>query len=73
MQGDIFRVAGPVARKKIGGRSPKGQWPRYMNDLAKGLEKQYPVIMATIEKLIDPEEMGIIKKQCRELKAKRGY
>lgn len=44
-----------------------------MNDLAKGLEKQYPDIMATINKLIDPEEMRIIKKQCQELKSKRGY
>ncbi|MFH1552622.1 MAG: hypothetical protein ABID83_03170 [Candidatus Omnitrophota bacterium] len=44
-----------------------------MNDLAKGLEKQYPDTMATIEKLIDPEEMAMIKKQCQELKGKRGY
>lgn len=44
-----------------------------MNDLAKGLEKQYPDLMATIYKLIDPEEMRIIKKQCQELKSKRGY
>ncbi len=44
-----------------------------MNDFAKGLEKQYPDLMATIYKLIDPEEMRIIKKQCQELKSKRGY
>ena len=47
--------------------------PNIMNDVAKGLEKQYPEIMATISKLIDPEEMMIIKKQCQELKAKKGY
>ena len=44
-----------------------------MNDLAKEIEKQYPGLMATIYKLIDPEEMRIIKKQCQELKSKRGY
>lgn len=44
-----------------------------MNDAAKGLEQQYPELMATISKLIDPEEMQIIKKQCQELKSKKGY
>lgn len=44
-----------------------------MNDVAKGLEKQYPDLMATIAKLIDLEEMKIIKKQCQELKSKKGY
>lgn len=44
-----------------------------MNDVAKELEKQYPELMATIFKLIDPEEMRIIKKQCQELKSKKGY
>ncbi|MFH1094306.1 MAG: hypothetical protein V1739_09195 [Candidatus Omnitrophota bacterium] len=43
------------------------------NDVAKGIEKQYPGLMATISKLIDPEEMGIIKKQAQELKSKKGY
>ncbi len=43
------------------------------NDVAKGIEKQYPELMATISKLIDPEEMQIIKKQCQELKSKKGY
>ncbi|MFA5338556.1 MAG: hypothetical protein WC317_00190 [Candidatus Omnitrophota bacterium] len=43
------------------------------NDMAKGIEKQYPELMATISKLIDPEEMRIIKKQCQELKSKKGY
>jgi hypothetical protein len=47
--------------------------PFIMNDLAKGVEKQYPNLMATIFKLIDPEEMRIIKKQCQELKSKKGY
>ena len=44
-----------------------------VNELAKGLEKQYPDLMATISKLIDPEEMRIIRKQCQELKSKKGY
>ncbi|MEI6832326.1 MAG: hypothetical protein WCK61_06445 [Candidatus Omnitrophota bacterium] len=44
-----------------------------MNDAAKGIERQYPGLMATISKLIDPEEMRIIKKQCQELKSKKGY
>jgi hypothetical protein len=44
-----------------------------VNELAKGLEKHYPDLMATISKLIDPEEMRIIKKQCQELKSKKGY
>ena len=47
--------------------------PHIMNDLAKGLEKQYPDLMGTISQLIDPEEMRIIKKQCQELKSKKGY
>jgi len=47
--------------------------PFIMDDVAKGIEKQYPNLMATISKLIDPEEMGIIKKQCQELKSKKGY
>jgi hypothetical protein len=29
--------------------------------------------MAAVFKLIDSEEMGIIKKQAQELKAKKGY
>ena len=44
-----------------------------MNDVAKEIEKQYPEFMATISKLIDPEEMRIIKKQAQELKSKKGY
>ena len=44
-----------------------------MNDVAKEVEKQYPELMATISKLIDPEEMRIIKKQAQELKSKKGY
>lgn len=42
-----------------------------MNDAVKGIERQYPGLMATISKLIDPEEMRIIKKQCQELKNKK--
>lgn len=44
-----------------------------MNEVAKGVEQQYPNLMATISKLIYPEEMQIIKKQCQELKSKKGY
>lgn len=44
-----------------------------MDLVAKGIEKQYPELMATISRLIDPEEMRIIKKQCQELKSKKGY
>lgn len=44
-----------------------------MDDVAKGMEKEYPNLMTTISKLIDPEEMKVIKKQCQELKGKRGY
>jgi hypothetical protein len=47
--------------------------PFIMNDLAKGLEKQYPEFMSTISKLIDPEEMRILKKQCQEIRSKKGY
>jgi hypothetical protein len=42
-----------------------------INDVAKGIEKQYPDLMATISKLIDPEEMRMIKKRCQELKTKK--
>ncbi|MCX5705975.1 MAG: hypothetical protein NTZ92_07965 [Candidatus Omnitrophica bacterium] len=44
-----------------------------MNDVAKEVEQQYPNLMATIAKLIEPEEMRIIKKQAQELKSKKGY
>lgn len=43
------------------------------DDMAKGIEQQYPEIMANIAKLIDVEEIRIIKKQCQELKSKKGY
>lgn len=43
-----------------------------MNDVAKGIEKQYPEIMASFFKLMDPEEMRMIKKDCQELKSKKG-
>lgn len=44
-----------------------------INDIVKGIEKQYPELMDTISKLIDPEEMKIIKKQAQEVKSKKGY
>ncbi|MFH2145398.1 MAG: hypothetical protein ABII75_05145 [Candidatus Omnitrophota bacterium] len=47
--------------------------PTSMNEIAKGLEKQYPEIMAAISTLIDAEEMRILKEQCQELKSKKGY
>jgi hypothetical protein len=43
------------------------------NYMARELEKQYPVVMDTIHKLIDPEEMTIIKNQAKEIKSKKGY
>lgn len=43
------------------------------NDVVKGIERQYPDLMATMAKLIDAEEMGIIKKQCQEIRRKKGY
>lgn len=44
-----------------------------MNEAVKGIELQYPNLMSTIFKLIDPEEMNVIKKQCQELKSKKGF
>jgi hypothetical protein len=44
-----------------------------IDGMAKGVEQQYPQMMATIYKLIDSEEMKIIKKQAHELKVKKGY
>lgn len=43
------------------------------NDVVKGIERQYPDLTATMAKLIDAEEMGIIKKQCQEIRRKKGY
>ncbi|MBM3250435.1 MAG: hypothetical protein FJZ09_06340 [Candidatus Omnitrophica bacterium] len=48
-------------------------YPFIMDDVAKAIEKQYPELMATVYKLIDPEEMGILKRQCQELRSKKGY
>lgn len=45
--------------------------PSSMNEIAEGIEKEYPAIMADISKLIDVEEMRIIRKQCQELKSKK--
>ncbi len=44
-----------------------------MNDIAKGVEQQYPEIMTILYNLIDPEEMKTIKKQAQEIKCKQGY
>ena len=43
------------------------------NVMSRSVEEQYPDIMGTIDTLIDPEEMELIKKQCQELKSKKGY
>ncbi|MDD5475967.1 MAG: hypothetical protein PHU03_05585 [Syntrophales bacterium] len=42
--------------------------PIIITDVAKGVESQYPEIMATIASLIDAEEVNIIKKQCQEVR-----
>jgi hypothetical protein len=44
-----------------------------LNGMAKGLEQQYPELMAAVNKLIDPEEMKMLQTQTREIKKKRGY
>ena len=44
-----------------------------LDGMAKGMEQQYPDIMANVYNLIDAEEMSIIKKQAQELKSKKGY
>jgi hypothetical protein len=44
-----------------------------LNGMAKGLEQQYPELMATLDKLIATEEMKILQTQAQELKKKRGY
>lgn len=43
------------------------------NHMAKEVEKQYPAVMETIYKLIDPEEMTIIRKQAQEVRKNKGY
>ncbi|MFO7559021.1 MAG: hypothetical protein R6X10_09350 [Desulfobacterales bacterium] len=43
------------------------------NLMAIEMEKRYPVVMDTIYKLIDPEEMTIIREQAQEVKSKKGY
>jgi len=58
--------------KKAGSRGLYSYDPIF-NGMAKGMEEQYPGIMGTIDSLIDPEEIEIIKKQCQELKSKKGY
>lgn len=41
--------------------------------MAKNLEGAYPAVMDTLFKLIDMEEMTVIKKQAQELKSEKGY
>lgn len=53
--------------------SPSGWFDAVMNELVKGIEQQYSELLATVLKHIDPEEMRIIKKQCQELRSKKGY
>jgi len=60
-----YRIRGPYRVER--------KFNPIMNEVAKGIEQQYLNLMATISKLIDPEEMQIIKKQCQELKNKKGY
>lgn len=43
-----------------------------MTDVAKGVESQYPEIMAAIERQINAEEMNILKKQCQEVRKDKG-
>ncbi len=43
------------------------------NEMAQGLEKQYPNLMSTIAGLIDPEEMRILRRQAQEIRKKKGY
>jgi hypothetical protein len=45
--------------------------PIIITDVAKGVESQYPKIMAAIANLIDTEEMNIFKKQCQEVRKDR--
>ena len=57
----------PITRSKLYSYEP------IFIGMARGLEEQYPEIMNTFYKLLDPEEMTIIKKEARELKSKKGY
>lgn len=41
--------------------------------IAQGFEAQYPVLLGTFDTLIDPEEMAVLRKQCQEVKSKKGY
>lgn len=44
-----------------------------MDDLAKGLEQQYPKMLETFSNMLDSEEMRVIKKQAQGLKKTKGY
>jgi len=61
------------AKIKKSGSNRLYSYDPIFNGMAKGVEEQYPGIMGTIDNLIDPEEMEMIKKQCQELKSKKGY
>ena len=61
------------ARIKKSGSRGLYSYDIIFNGMANGVEEQYPDIMGTIDSLIDPEEMIMIKKQCQELKSKKGY
>ena len=50
---------------------PSYDYKIIMNDVAKGIEQQYPNLMTAIYKSLAPKEMRIIKKQCQELKNKK--
>ncbi|MFH1654916.1 MAG: hypothetical protein ABIE74_12820 [Pseudomonadota bacterium] len=39
--------------------------PEVMNDVARGLEKQYPDLMASMAKMLDPEEIKALKKETQ--------
>lgn len=61
------------ARIKKSGSKGLYLYEPIFDGMAKGVEEQYPGIVGTIDSLIDPEEMEIIKKQCQEIKSKEGY
>lgn len=60
-------------RIKKSGFSGLYSYDPIFNGMAIGVEEQYSDMMGTIDSLIDPEEMEIIKKQCQEIKSKKGY
>ena len=61
------------AKIKKSGSDKLYSYDPIFSGMAKGLEEQYPDIMSTFYKLLDPEEMTIIKKDAQVLKKKKGY